>query len=103
MPLQDMAALPTLAIPEPYRRVVAGRCQRSAIGDPRKVCHRAGMSFQRRPAGARFHFPELDRLVEAAAGEQRSLRREGQPGDLAAMTMKLWDELALSGSRRPVG
>ena len=101
MPLQDVAALPTLAIPEPYRRVVAGRCQRSAIGDPRKVCHRAGMSLQRRPARAGFHFPEPDRLVVAAAGEQRSIRSEDQLGDLATMTMQFSEQRPLFGVPQP--
>src|SRR5947209_3353719 len=101
MPLQDVAALPTLAIPEPYRRVVAGRCQRSAIGGPGKVCHRAGMSFQRRPARAGFHFPEPDRLVVAAAGEQRSIRSEDQLSDLATMTMQFSEQRPLFGVPQP--
>ncbi len=101
MPLQDVAALPTLAIPEPNRRVVAGRCQRSAIGDPRKVCHGAGMPFKRRTVGASFHFPELDRLVVAAAGEQRSVKSEGQHGDLVAMTMQFSEQRALFGVPQP--
>src|SRR5947209_8395879 len=101
MPLQDVAALPTLAIPEPNRRVVAGRCQGSAIGDPGQPCYRAGMAFKRRTAGASFHFPELDRLVEAAAGEQRSVRSEGQHGDLVAMTMQFSEQRALFGVPQP--
>src|SRR5258706_9612976 len=101
MALQDMAALPILAIPQPNRRVEAGRCQGSAIGDPGKVCHGAGMTFKRCTAGARFHFPEPDRLVVAAAGEQRSIRSEGQPGDLAAMTMQFSEQRALFGVPQP--
>ena len=88
MPLQDVAALPTLAVPEPNRRVVAGRCQGSAIGGPGQPYHRAGMSFKRRPAGASFYLPEFDRLVATTAGEEARSRSEGQLVDLVAMTMQ---------------
>src|SRR5947209_16905108 len=101
MPLQDMAALPTLAIPEPNSRVVAGTCQRSAIGGPGKACHSAGMAFQRRPAGARFHFPELDRLVVTAAGEKARSRSEGQLEDLVAMTRQFLEQRPLFGVPQP--
>src|SRR5436309_9765540 len=95
MPLQDVAALPALAIPEPNRRVVAGRGQGSAIGGPGKPYHRAGMSFKRRPAGARFYLPEFDRLVATAAGEEGRSRSEGQLVDLVAMTMQFLEQRTL--------
>src|SRR5256885_12962244 len=97
MPLQDVAALPALAVPEPNRRVVAGRGQGPAIGGPRKVCHGAGMSFKRRTADARFHFPELDHLVVTAAGEEGSIRSEGQLEDLVAMPMQFSEQRTLFG------
>ena len=95
MPLQDVAALPALAVPEPNRRVVAGRCQGSAIGGPGKPYHSVGMSFKRRTAGASFYLPEFDRLVATTAGEEGSSRSEGQLVDLVAMTVQFLEQRTL--------
>src|SRR5215472_136153 len=106
MPLQDVVALPALTVPEPDRRVVAGRGQGAAIAGPGQPGYCAAMSFQRRPAGASFHVPELDRLVgagagEAAAGEQISIRSEGQPDDQVAMPMQFLEQRPLFGIPQP--
>src|SRR5690242_15956373 len=69
MSLQDMTALSCLSVPESNGRVVAGTGQDTAIGCPGQPRYQIRMPFQSLQAGARFHVPHLDRLVEAAAGE----------------------------------
>ena len=59
------------------------------------------MSFQRPDAGARFHLPELDRLIEAAAGEQACIRGEGQRADPFAMPRQYLQQRPLLGVPEP--
>src|SRR2546421_10462765 len=101
MPLQDVAALPALAVPQPNRRVVAGRCQGSAIGGPGHPYHSAGMSFKRRTAGASFYLPEVDRLVATTAGEEDRIRSEGQLVDLVAITVQFLEQRTLFRDPQP--
>jgi len=63
----------------------------------------AGMPFQRPQAGTAFHVPQLDRLVEAAAGEQTRIRArsEGQRTDPVAMPMEFLQQRALFAVPQP--
>ncbi len=87
MPLQDVAALPALTVPEPDRRVVTGACQDAAIGGKGQPRYQVRMSFQRPQAGTCFRVPELDRLIEATASQQVRIRTrsEGQRADPVTM------------------
>lgn len=101
LPLGPPPPLPHHHIPHLERRVLAGADEQARVGAEAAHVHGPHVAAQRGDESAVARAPQLDGVVEAAAGDEGAVRGEGHVVDLFLVAEQAGDGFGVVGGRVP--